>query len=55
MVIMSDDDHVDGNSDDDHDDGNSDDYRDDDHHDYDILLLYTVTKLSLYHNFISNR
>jgi len=38
-------------SDDDHDDGNSDD----DHHDYDILLLYTVTKLSLFHNFISNR
>jgi len=50
MVIMSDDDD-DGNSDDDHDDGNSDD----DHHDYDILLLYTVTKLSLFHNFISNR
>jgi len=38
-------------SDDDHDDGNSDD----DHHDYDILLLYTVTKFSLFHNFISNR
>ena len=32
-MIMSDDDHDDGNSDDDHDDGNSDDYRDDDHHD----------------------
>ena len=50
-MIMSDDYHDDGKSDDDHDDGNSDD----DHHDYDILLLYTVTKLSLFYNFISYR